>query len=648
MSYRATASDTTAFHPPIQQSITVRQRLLLVLEILIIAAWALFMAAPYLNLDQQMVPIGREFPSAIQTHAMWLHARACGACAFWYGHTQGGYPAAVDPIGSMLHPLVIATTLGWGVLNGAKLALVASFFLNGVAIWWLCRVMGLGVVGRVWAGCMAVAAGHIAARMGLGAFSLVLSTASAALVLAPLLHFNRTGGSWRAAVVLAAMLALLLVSGNGYMQVATAFVLPAALLLFPTRRAAAFRLMQGYILVALLTLLFAAPMLVPFVHFLPNFAKDFDQSFSTAQPFSLVPLNLVIDNPTIYSTPGFTNIPYASHYASYVGWIPVVLACYGLLGTRSRWERQVVLFLAATVLLGWWVASAQPLEWLIWLVPLPAFDDFISGVRYTSFMAGVAVPPLLALSARGLERLLANQWLWQNNGRWFSRMQLVALRGVVGLMLVAALASSWSFSRQFIKAEQLPAEVPPVVDSLRSATLRWIEVPLGEHFFVEYAVRNDLKLAEDFFRTWHWRDHEQPPAEVVATRGTGPEGTALAREVNGVKFFTSGAERAYAQVDHRDGTFTPCEARGTGGSIDVTCSVANFGVLTVKENSWSGWQAAVNGEAVALRDDQWLSVVVPAGSSTVSFRYMPWDVPVGLALLLVGLLVGGYFWRKSG
>src|SRR3712207_7544063 len=47
-------------------------------------------------------------------------------CATWHGGLRGGYPLFADPHGSMLHPLVMVTTLGWGVLNGAKLALFRS------------------------------------------------------------------------------------------------------------------------------------------------------------------------------------------------------------------------------------------------------------------------------------------------------------------------------------------------------------------------------------------------------------------------------------------------------------------------------------------------------------------------------------------
>ncbi len=70
------------------------------------------------------------------------------------------------------------------------------------------------------------------------------------------------------------------------------------------------------------------------------------------------------------------------------------------------------------------------------------------------------------------------------------------------------------------------------------------------------------------------------------------------------------------------------------------------GTLTVKENSWSGWRAAVDGNRAALEPGRWLSVELPAGTHTVTFRYRPWDVPLGIGLCLTGIGSAIYFWRK--
>src|SRR6185503_5819593 len=96
----------------------------------------------------------------------------------WNGSVRGGAPAFVDPHASLLHPLVIASTLLLGVINGSKLALLGAFFMAGVAQWWLARVLGIGRIARLWSAGMAVAAGFLAAQMGEGLFSMVISTVS--------------------------------------------------------------------------------------------------------------------------------------------------------------------------------------------------------------------------------------------------------------------------------------------------------------------------------------------------------------------------------------------------------------------------------------------------------------------------------------
>jgi hypothetical protein len=106
--------------------------------------------------------------------------------------------------------------------------------------------------------------------------------------------------------------------------------------------------------------------------------------------------------------------------------------------------------------------------------------------------------------------------------------------------------------------------------------------------------------------------------------------------------------REYAAVRHDDGTRTVCQAQGSGGHIDVTCDLPQPGTLTVKETRWHGWQAHRSGEPLALNPDaHWLTVELPAGEQQVALRYRPWDVWVGLALLLVGLALAGYSWRQE-
>src|SRR4051794_12174131 len=75
---------------------------ILAFEILLLAAWTLFLLRHYLNFDPLYVPYGREYFTSIQTHFMWDRARECGQCAMWNGSVRGGYPVFADVHDSML------------------------------------------------------------------------------------------------------------------------------------------------------------------------------------------------------------------------------------------------------------------------------------------------------------------------------------------------------------------------------------------------------------------------------------------------------------------------------------------------------------------------------------------------------------------
>jgi len=137
------------------------------LEIILIGIWAFWIGREYLNFDPSIIPSGiipsgREFSSAIQTHHVWTRFQECGWCALWNGTVRGGYPAFADIHGSMLHPFVIFSTLLLGVVNGAKFALILSFWFAGIAQWWIARELKFSRIPRLWSSGMAVVGGHLA------------------------------------------------------------------------------------------------------------------------------------------------------------------------------------------------------------------------------------------------------------------------------------------------------------------------------------------------------------------------------------------------------------------------------------------------------------------------------------------------------
>jgi hypothetical protein len=94
----------------------------------------------------------------------------------------------------------------------------------------------------------------------------------------------------------------------------------------------------------------------------------------------------------------------------------------------------------------------------------------------------------------------------------------------------------------------------------------------------------------------------------------------------------------YALVD--DGTqHIPCRAVAHGGDIDVDCDSEAAGTLIVHENNWEGWWARRDGEPIDLEAKVWLSTAAPTGRHHYEFRYRPVDVPIGLIVSAIGLVL---------
>jgi hypothetical protein len=619
------------------------------LELAIVVGWAVAFGRAYLNPDPAVVSLGREFTTAIQPYHFWPRLLECGACALWNGSVRGGVPALVDVHASLLHPLPALSVLLAGVPNGMKLAVVGALALGGLAQWWLGQVLGLGRLARTWAGMMAVVAGNLAGRMEGGWVNLVIAGAACALVFAPLVALARGGGR-RWAVVLGLVLGQALVAGQGYLQIGLAAVLPLAFLLVP--EGGGRRFARELALAGALALLVAAPFLVPLGHFLPEFGKDKDPSFRTAQPVQFVPLNFVIDDKDFYYGNALRKEPFPGLYVNFVGWLPVLFALLAVVAAAHRerraGDRRLVAFFAASVALLVWLASAMPFRLLMTLSPYHWLDDQLAGVRNAALIAGLAVTPLLGLAAMGVDRLLAADWPDARlavgpAGR--GRHLPLDERWLLGISLAAALIQAEHFNARWLDTQRLPDDVARHLDELATPDLQWISPPFGEHAYVEAAVARGMKVVHDL-KPWFWWHHDEPEPYRIASR-TGEDDPAL-RELNSlgdVRIYQGPADRAYASVQGR-GRLALCQARGTGGDIDVYCDRAPAGLLTVREHATRDWYAEVLDRPVALKPGLWLSLDLPAGAERVRLRYRPWDVPLGLALGLAGLLLAGWLlWR---
>lgn len=615
-------------------------------ELLIIQLWAIMVTLPFLDFRLDMMPGGLEYNAAIQTFYFWENLQQCGACALWNGALNGGAPALADTYGATLHPLVAILTLIFGVPIGAKLALVGTFLMAGFGQWWLAYEIGLGRAARVWSALLAIAGGHLAGRFQYGNLGLVLSTAAVTLALPPLLRLARKGDR-RSAVLLGITLALVILAGQGYHQIGFALMLVAAPLLLPADRARWGALARQFLLAAGLAVLLAAPLLVPVANTISAFEKDVDIEFSAAQPLSFLPLNLVINEREFYydETLGKTAFPFL--YVNYIGWIPVILAVVGL-AHHHPGSRRVRLFLASIALIAFWLASADPFRMLTAALNNSVLSWQIGGLRNIVVVAGLAVPPILALAAIGIEQLLRLSWprlALQLPGKDPSAIS-ANLRWLTLLPAVLALMNAYTFNRQWIETSQMDAGTLRIVDSLRSPELRWINPPFGEPVFLEYAVRQGLKVSAGF-RPWSIGRRPPVEPEAAAFRGAPPEGWSEIAMIDTVTIAAAPPGNEYAAIVAADGSRTICAATGLGGDIDVRCASPAGGILTIKEYSWPGWRATIDQASATLLADPWLSVAVPPGDIRIALRYRPWDVPLGVALCIGGIILAGVLFRQK-
>lgn len=607
-------------------------------ELLVIVLWALYVGRGFLQLDGHLWPYGREFGSQIVSHHFWPLLARCGSCALWNGTINGGMPALADIFGSAFHPLVALGTLIAGVVTGAKISIVGSLAIAGVAQWWISHSLRLGSAARLWSAMLVIVAGHLITRMDVGAVGLLVSTATASLTFASAMALG-IHGTRRHALVLAALGAITIVSGQGYMQASLIGVAPAFLFLVLDGSLRVRPIWREYVLAFGLSLVLAATFLVPAVHFWPFLGKGTDPAFLSAQPLAFVPLNFVIGDFSFLQSSALGKLPYPYLYSLFVGWLPVILAVLCLPLARRR-DHPALLCLATTCALALVMASGLPLRWLGPNVPA------LAALRHPPLLAGLAVPSLLGLSAYGLDSLLRLSWPRIGLG-WGattpSGSRSVSLAWILAIPLLASLRAPFNLSQVFMRT----TDVGPVYQSIaamKTASVQWAAPPFGEHYWVEPALEAGLKVPNVVW-AWGWKERVLPSPRLMAGRGDSPPGSTVVGTMLDTNVFED-PQVEYASVAVETGAI-PCRAEGRGGQLAIDCATDEPGQLVVQENAWTGWRAWIDGSPAERLPGQWLSVEVPAGSHQILFRYLPWDVPSGALISLVGIVLWVVLWIRT-
>lgn len=625
-----------------------RTSVVLFLEILAVAGWTCFVGMEYLDFNPRLLPEGLELIPCVQSHAMWIAFQRCGLCFLWNGSTNGGAPSFIEMYGAPLHPVVMISTLLFGFINGIKATLLLSLAIAGLAQLWLGRILKLHPLVRLWCAGIAVAGGHLSGRMDDGIVSIVLSTACCSLIIPAFLQFLLSA-SRRNTVILSLTLASAILSGHAYMQIGFAVsILPGFVLLgflfhrpkvFPWRRL----FFSGG-----LALLLTAFFLVPLLHFLPLFQKHSDPTFFTAQPLQYLPLNLVISDPEYFMYPDLGKVEkFIFAYANYIGWLPILLAAFACTLRGEPTRKFSLLFLGSTVLV-YLAASAWTFRLLGIFNP-----DLAGGIRYPAMIAGLAPPLILAMSGLGAQAVLVHPWpvfLLRIRQSYRLHLQIpVRVAAVLFLMtgMILSLVSVVEFSLPLLVAQPTLSIPEEIFRTVSTAEVEWVQTPFLEYGWFPEMLDRNMKIAV-YQRPWDMKLWDViEPRFLIFPNLPEPEvnpGWELIRRVGNYRIYFD--EHAhYAVLRTADGEI-PCTAKGLWGDLEVTCQSDAGGLLEVKEFAYSGWQAAVDGKSAKVGKTVFLSVLMPAGLHTASFRYRPWDVPAGLLISIFGwILSAAYLWR---
>lgn len=605
------------------------------IELGLIALWAIVVGKPYLNFDPAIIPSGFEFSNNIQLHHTWTRALDCGWCALWNGSVAGGYPAFTDLYGSTLHPIVIITTLLFGVLSATKISLVITFFIAGLAQWWLAHELKLGRIARLWSAGIAVAAGHTTGKMDLGAFGMAFSIAMVSLIFASILAvYNGKGKKY--VVLLGIVGASAILSGQGYIQAGFIGTTPALLILIFDKRGKIRNVWKDYCVAIVIACLLAAPLIVPFLNFSPNFQKGSDHEFAIAQAFKYIPLNLVINDWPYYVTEGILEkSPFPALDNIYIGWVPVILALIGVSSIKSE-HRVFATYMASVIILIFLFASGTSLYWLAQFFPE------VENVRFPNHTSGLSVPLVLGFSAYGLNHLLS---LDLPTIQW-KKDFVISTKFFIIIPLLISMLSVYQFSKYSIKTNVLEEHVFLILTSLQTNDTQWVGPPYGEQYFMEAAIATGLKVSPGIM-PWVWRDREPPRPSIEACREGSWDGYQLISDIDGTGIYANPNE-IYAAITTAQGVVIPCFAKGTGGTIQVNCETETSGILVVKENYFSGWEVRMNEQPIPLIEKgYWLAANAPAGRNIFIFRYMPWDVPLGIALSFIGIFLCFRIWMQD-
>jgi hypothetical protein len=139
--------------------------------------------------------------------------RDYGYIPLWQPYLEFGEPLIDNPFSFVLNPISTAPSLLYGGLHGIKISVVLYAILAGTGGWFLGRMLGLGVLGRLLLALLLLGKGNMHAMIGTGYFQLGVTQAYFPWIIGGTIGILRLQRRWPV-ILTAVMFTLMFWAGN--------------------------------------------------------------------------------------------------------------------------------------------------------------------------------------------------------------------------------------------------------------------------------------------------------------------------------------------------------------------------------------------------------------------------------------------------
>ncbi len=649
-----------------------------VINLIALAILAAIYALPVLMRPGDQLPLGGDFDAEIALYAFTRQSLLNLQWPLWNPYYTTGQPYLADPTASYLNPLALAPIMVFGVIAGAKVAIVVALFLAGVGQWLLGLVAGLSRGLRLWSAALFLVSGSLAARFSAGHFAYILTYAFVPLSLAFILLSLRDRRPYWIALA-AVCVAMPVMSGNPYYFLYIVIAGGVTSLTHGIIEAVkaknwrpVLRDVGLYACIVIFAVGLTAVRWIPTLELLPRMFRVAD-AYSGSQQVHGVVADLLLFPRRLYAVPSIAGLfGYGDgamlwwEYYAFLGPLPLLgLVFLGRACQRAEAKKQVIvlgLLAIASVLL---IANAYPYSPFHWMwTAIPALGSFRFPVRALVLLTS----SLLVLSAIGFAA-------WQAQGR--ANSLKIAILG-------AGLAVAVGANMYGIYADQ------PVPETGARQAVAWVRQHDPGVYYVQILARAPgevrwrtfvqydmlaarLKILDSY---WGWYLRDSPALERAMPQGTSsppgapgalnvrakymimpegqgaafsPDGYRTVKTIGGADVLETANVLPYSFVVPENTSTQPESVRPLSpetfdpGKVIVQANANQGERVVVLETYYPGWTVRIDDRPVqpVTEYGKVLSVKAIPGTHRYTFEYSPASVRSGfiVSLITVGLLI---------